>query len=162
MSIDSSSSNASITDIPGIIIKGQGINLTLPLHPTPSKNTTKYYIILDEHHVTSPNMTSFRFQSLLTDLTSLLVPATFYPHPHGHVTFRNISLTHAVKKNDRCGSGQVKFVENATCHENYTGLSCERCASGMDLLVMYYSLVTLHGILLHLPYHSSWVLWSQC
>ena len=121
-------SNKSITNASDVILRGRGNTLHFNLHPNPSRNRTSYTIKLDEHHVTSPkNLTSFDIRLALSDVTSLQILASYCMNES--VTFKRISLAHAVKKTGIVAE-QVGFVENSTCPDNYTGLSCERCAVG--------------------------------
>ena len=100
--------------------------------PAPSPNVTSYHVILDETHVVGgPSVTPLEFQSVLAELTSLKIRATYYPFPQGSVTFKEITVETARNRQGTPGEVGVGFVENATCHVNYTGLSCEQCAQGM-------------------------------
>lgn len=115
-----------------VILEGRGRNVTLYMTPSPSLNTHSYHVVLDEEHVIPSNsVTPFEFQSILTNLTSVKVRAVFFPFPKGTVLFKRISLTHAVKDETKPENMHVRFVENAKCHQNYSGLSCETCAPGM-------------------------------
>ena len=124
-----SSANADV-----ILSSGEKV-LMLNLVPSPSPNITSYHVILHETHVINSVVTPLEFQSILAELTSIKILATYYPFPYGSVTFEEISLETAVSGLDTPGEPQVTFVENATCHMNYTGLSCEKCALGKTVLI---------------------------
>lgn len=112
-----------------IILVSGASEVALNLVPSPSPNITSYHVILDETHVVGEEQVSpLDFQSILAELTSLRIRATYYKP--GSVTFKEISLETAVSEQGVPGKVSVGFVENATCHVNYTGLSCELCAQG--------------------------------
>ncbi|XP_031551743.1 laminin subunit gamma-1-like [Actinia tenebrosa] len=112
-----------------VMLEGRGRNVTLFMTPSPSPDTNSYHVVLDEEHVTPSNsVTPFEFQSILTNLTSIKVRALYFPG--GSVSFKRISLAHAVKNETVPENMQVRFAENASCHQNYSGLSCETCAPG--------------------------------
>lgn len=111
-----------------VILVSGGSEVALNLVPSPSPNVTSYHVILDETHVVGAPVTPLKFQSILAELTSLRIRATYYAP--GSVTFKNISLETAVNEQGTPSEVSVGFVENATCHVNYTGLSCELCAQG--------------------------------
>ena len=111
--------------------------VALKLVPSPSPNITSYHVILDETHVVGRSVTPLEFQSILADLTSLKIRATYYHYPRGSVTFKEITLETAVRGLGTPGEVTVGFVESATCHVNYTGLSCEQCAQGRSLLISW-------------------------
>ena len=111
-----------------ILISGAR-QVALNFVPSPSPNATSYHVILDETHVVGGSSVSpLEFQSILAKLTSLKIRATYYPQ--GSVTFKEITMETAVGAQGASGEVGVRFVENATCHVNYTGLSCEQCAQG--------------------------------
>ena len=112
----------------GDVILGSGASeVALNFIPSPSPNVTSYHVILDETQVIGESVSSLEFQSILAKLTSLKVRAMYYAP--GTVTFKEITLETAVDEQGAPGES-VGFVENATCHMNYTGLSCELCAKG--------------------------------
>lgn len=112
-----------------VIIVSGASEVALNLIPSPSPNITSYHVILDETHVVGDESVSpLEFLSILAELTSLRIRATYYAP--GSVTFKEISLETAVNEQGAPGEASVGFVENATCHVNYTGLSCELCAQG--------------------------------
>ena len=118
-----------------VILSSGEKELMLNLLPSPSPNITSYHVILDETHVANNAVTPLEFQSILAELTSIKIRATYYPFPYSSVTFEEISLETAVIGLDAPGKTRVKFVENATCHMNYTGLSCEKCAEGKTVII---------------------------
>ena len=125
----------------GDVILGNGAReVALNFIPSPSPNVTSYHVILDETHVVSePPVSPLEFQSILAELMSLKIRATYYPFPQGSVTFKEVALETGAHAQGAPGEVSVGFVENATCHVNYTGLSCEQCAQGtginMQLLI---------------------------
>lgn len=102
---------------------------------SPSPNVTSYHVVLDETHVVGGSVSPLEFQSVLAELTSLRIRATYFTFPEGSVTFKEITLETAVSGMGALGGMTVGFVENATCHLNYTGLSCEQCAEGKSILI---------------------------
>ena len=115
----------------GDVILGSGASeVALNFIPSPTPNVTSYHVILDEKQVIGESVSPLEFQSLLAELTSLKVRATYYLP--GTVTFKEIALETAVDEQGAAGGESVGFVENATCHLNYTGLSCELCAQGKN------------------------------
>ena len=114
-----------------VILKSGEKEVALNFIPSPSPNITSYHLVLDETHaVVGQSVSAFEFQAILANLTSLKVRATYYPFPNGSVTFQDISLETAIREPGSPEEEWVGFVENATCQVNYTGLSCQRCASG--------------------------------
>lgn len=114
-----------------VILQNNNKEVELKLSPPPSPNTTEYHVVLDETSLArSSSATPFEFQSVLANLTALKIRAVFYPYPQGSAEFKSITLDTAVKDKEAAKSDMISFVENATCHKNYTGLSCEMCAPG--------------------------------
>ena len=114
-----------------VILQSGDQEVALELSPSPSPNVTSYHVVLDEHHMTNgPSITPFQFQSILAELTSLKIRAVFYPFPHGNVAFEEIRLEKTVEDQEAPEGEMVTFVENTTCQQNYTGLSCEKCGLG--------------------------------
>ena len=119
----------------GDVILGNGAReVALNFIPSPSPNVTSYHVILDETHVVSePPVSPLEFQSILAELMSFKIRATYYPFPQGSVTFKEVTMETAVQGQGAPGEVSVGFVENGTCHVNYTGLSCEQCAQGTGI-----------------------------
>ena len=112
-----------------VILVSGAREVALNFIPSPSPNITSYHVILDEMHVIDEqSMSPLEFQSILAELTSLKIRATYYPQ--SSVTFKEVTLETVVTEQGVPGEVAVGFVENATCHTNYTGLSCELCAPG--------------------------------
>ena len=117
-----------------VILENGAREVALNFIPSPSPNVTSYLVILDETHVVSePPVSPLEFQSILAELMSFKIRATYYPFPQGSVTFKEVTMETAVQAQDAPGEVSVGFVENATCHVNYTGLSCEQCAQGTGI-----------------------------
>ena len=121
--------------VSGDVIVGNGAReAALNFIPSPSPNVTSYHVILDETHVVSePRVSPLDFQAILGELMSFKIRATYYPFPQGSVTFKEVTMETAVQAQGAPGEVRVGFVENATCHVNYTGLSCEQCAQGTGI-----------------------------
>ena len=119
----------------GDVILGNGAReVALNFIPSPSPNVTSYHVILDETHVVSePPVSPLEFQSILAELMSFKIRATYYPFPQGSVTFKEVTMETAVQTQGAPGEVSVGYVENATCHVNYTGRSCEQCAQGTGI-----------------------------
>ena len=74
----------------------------------------------------SQDMTAVNFQSLLSNMSS------FELKIKSELLVTKIVLQSAVYNRTSDIQNQVRFVENMTCFENYTGLSCETCAPGKN------------------------------
>lgn len=117
-----------------VILGNRAREVALNFIPSPSPNVTSYHVILDETHVVSePPVSPLEFQSILAELMSFKIRATYYPFPQGSVTFKEVTMETAVQAQGAPGEVSVGFVENATCHVNYTGMSCEQCAQGTGI-----------------------------
>ena len=117
-----------------VILGNRAREVALNFIPSPSPNVTSYHVILDETHVVSePPVSPLEFQSILAELMSFKIRATYYPFPQGSVTFKEVTMETAVQAQGAHGEVSVGFVENATCHVNYTGLSCGQCAQGTGI-----------------------------
>ncbi|XP_022780822.1 laminin subunit alpha-3-like isoform X1 [Stylophora pistillata] len=112
-----------------VILASGSKEVALNFIPLPSPNVTSYHVILDETHVIDgQSVPSLEFVSILAELTSLKLRASYFPQ--STVTFKEVTLETAASEQGIPGEVSVGFVENATCHTNYTGLSCELCAPG--------------------------------
>ena len=78
----------------------------------------------------SQDMTAFHFQSLLSNMSS------FELKIKSELLVTKIVLQSAVYHGTSNSQNQVRFVENMTCFENYTGLSCEICAPGKNQYIV--------------------------
>ena len=78
----------------------------------------------------SQDMTAFHFQSLLSNMSS------FELKIKSELLVTKIVLQSAVYDRTSDSQNQVRFVENMTCFENYTGLSCETCAPGKNQYIV--------------------------
>ena len=91
--------------------------------PLPSASSGEYHVRLHEHY-TLNNLTAYELQSILVDVTSVEILGSFMTS--GMVTIESIELVSATK-----GVGEeVDYVENCTCPNNYTEMSCGFCSSG--------------------------------
>lgn len=126
--------NPSPADGDVILVSGAS-EVALNLIPTPSPNVTSYHVMMDETQVIGESVSPLEFQSILAELTSLKIRATYYKP--GSVTFKEITLETAVDEQGAPDGESVGFVENATCHMNYTGLSCELCAQGNNHQLLF-------------------------
>ena len=114
-----------------VILQSGARNVSLRLSPPLSVNVTSYHVILDEEHVVDgQSVTPYEFQAILAELTSLKIRVVVYPFPKGSVAVEAIRLETGVEDDSAPEGEMVGFVENATCEQNYTGLSCEKCAAG--------------------------------
>lgn len=90
--------------------------------PQPSLSNKQYHARLHEHYALN-NLTAYKLQSILVDIVNVEIHGSF--KANGYVTIK-IQLVSATK-----GIGEeVGFVENCTCPNNYTELSCGFCNSG--------------------------------
>lgn len=91
--------------------------------PLPSASSGEYHARLHEHY-TLNNLTAYKLQSILVDVASVEIHGSFMAS--GMVTIASIELVSAAK-----GVGEeVDYVENCTCPNNYTEMSCGFCSSG--------------------------------
>ena len=93
------------------------------LQPDRESSGTNYYVTftLSKNQLVhgSQDMTAFHFQSLLSNMSS------FELKIKSELLVTNIVLQSAVYDRNSDSQNQVIFVENMTCFENCTGLSCE-------------------------------------
>ena len=93
------------------------------LEPDRASSGTNYDVTftLTENQLVhgSQDMTPFHFQSLLSNMSS------FELKFKSELLVTKIVLQSAVYDRISDRQNQVRFVENMTCFENYTGLSCE-------------------------------------
>lgn len=90
--------------------------------PQPSLSNKEYHVRLHEHY-TLNNLTAYELQSILVGIDSVQIHGRF--KANGSITI-NAKLGSATK-----GVGEeVGYVENCTCPNNYTELSCGFCNSG--------------------------------
>lgn len=100
--------------------KGQTADFNIV--PQPSLSNKQYHARLHEHY-TLNNLTAYELQSILVDIEFVQIHGSF--KANGSVTIK-VQLVSATK-----GVGEeVGFVENCTCPNNYTELSCGFCNSG--------------------------------
>lgn len=91
--------------------------------PQPSLSNKEYHARLHEHYALN-NLTAYELQSILVGIDSVQIHGRF--KANGSVTLMNATFVSATK-----GVGEeVGYVENCTCPNNYTELSCGFCNSG--------------------------------
>ena len=114
-----------------------------------SRNHPGVTFTLEENHLVDGghDMTTFDFQSLLSNMSS------FELKIKSEILVMRILLQTAVYDRTSNAQYQVRFVENMTCFENYTGLSCETCAPGRNL--------NEFGLRLHGEYNTSLATWKH-
>ena len=117
-----SSANLS-TDAISLVLNGQGYRANLEANGKASDNPEEITFTLDESHADS-DMTAFEFQSLLANISSFSLTV------ESDVVIKLITLYSAMYDPTSDTHDQINFVENMTCFENYTGLSCESCSPG--------------------------------
>ena len=99
---------------------------------TPSGTNYDVTFTLSENQLVrgSQDMAAFHFQSLLSNMSS------FELKIKSELLVATIVLQSAEHDRTSDIQNQVRFVENTTCFENYTGLSCETCAPGKNQYVV--------------------------
>lgn len=107
-----------------------------------SRNHNSVTFILDENHLVDGghDMTAFHFQSLLSNISS------FELKIQSKIVFVRILLQTAVHDGTSDVQYQVRYVENMTCFENYTGLSCESCAPGRNPITFFVRLLVKNAV----------------
>ena len=104
------------------LTNNNGQTASFNIVPQPSLSNKQYHARLHEHY-TLNNLTAYNLQSILVDVANVEIHGSF--KANGSVTIK-VQLMSATK-----GVGEdVGFVENCTCPNNYTELSCGFCNSG--------------------------------
>ncbi|XP_055331457.1 laminin subunit gamma-1-like isoform X2 [Paramacrobiotus metropolitanus] len=130
---------ASIQDI---VIEGRGmesetLKISVPIFaqgnpmPNRAKQTYKFRLHEQKEYGWSPRLSSFEFQRLLSNVTSIRIRTTYVTDGTGYVD--NISLGSASPISDFVtkGVGQLaSHVETCQCPNGYVGQFCEDCAPG--------------------------------
>lgn len=108
------------------ILEGAGLKAEFPItaqaNPAPKPRFEKYSFILKE-----PNgMSVFDFQKLLNDLSAIKIRVTY-----GRITgvIDSISMETAMPASIN-SLQSVNWEEQCKCKKGYTGIQCEKCASG--------------------------------
>ena len=124
MTLDYSNVNGSLHSTWNVTLKGtNGKEAYFNIVPLPSASRREYHARLHEHY-TLNNLTAYELQSILVDIMSVEILGSF--RASGIVTIESIELVSASK-----GVGEeVDYVENCTCPNNYTEMSCGFCSSG--------------------------------
>ena len=92
--------------------------------PAPSLSNTDYHAQLHERYSIT-NLTAYELQSILAALDSVILQGSFKAHGSVRIT-NGVQLVTAVE-----GVGEeVGYVENCSCSNNYTQLSCGFCNQG--------------------------------
>ena len=126
---DAESSNASWT----ITLRNtQNEEAHFSITPRPSLVNKEYQARLHEHYALN-NLSAFDLQSILVDVKSVEIKGHFMANGSVTISAKMVTATRGVGE-------EVGYVENCTCPNNYTELSCGYCNSGKVLLQ---SLVTL-------------------
>lgn len=114
-----------------IILEGAGLRVSLPIteqrNPKPSHRVQEYKFRLHEHpdFGWTPRLNAFDFIKILSNLTAIKIKATYTRVGVGYLD--NVVMESAYRTP---GSDQSTWVEQCSCPEGYTGLSCEQCAPG--------------------------------
>lgn len=90
--------------------------------PQPSLSNTQYRARLHEHY-TLDNITAYELQSILANIATVEIRGSFKANGSVKIKVQLVSATKGVGE-------EVGFVENCTCPNNYTELSCGFCSSG--------------------------------
>ena len=90
--------------------------------PQPSLSNTQYHARLHERY-TLENITAYELQSILANIATVEISGTFKANGSVKIKVQLVSATKRV-------GDEVGFVENCTCPNNYTELSCGFCSSG--------------------------------
>ncbi|XP_028394884.1 laminin subunit beta-2-like [Dendronephthya gigantea] len=108
-----------------LVLTGMGYDAELQPEIRDFGNGKELIFTLDESHLSTDDrvLSAFKFQSLLSNISSLALKI------QSEMVVREIVLQSA-RFDPSIANEQIGFVENMTCFENYTGLSCEACATG--------------------------------
>ena len=110
-----------------VTLKGKNAKeASFDIVPLPSLSNTEYHARLHEHY-TLNNLTAYELQSILVDIDSVQIHGTFMANGSVQLNFELVSATRGVGE-------EVDYVENCTCPNNYTELSCGFCNSGKWLI----------------------------
>lgn len=90
--------------------------------PEPSLSNDEYHARLHEHY-TLNNLTAYELQSILVDLDFVQIHGSFMANGSVSIKVKLVTATKGVGE-------EVGYVENCTCPNNYTELSCGYCNSG--------------------------------
>ncbi|XP_031418930.2 laminin subunit gamma-2 [Clupea harengus] len=113
-----------------VVLQGAGLKVAASLGDlrtvVPCAKKITYTFRLDELPGSKwkPELSSLQFQTLLSNLTGIMIRGTFGENGRGYLD--NVSLMSARK-----GSGPpAGWVEKCSCPTGYEGQFCERCAPG--------------------------------
>ncbi|KAG8436811.1 hypothetical protein GDO86_007773 [Hymenochirus boettgeri] len=113
-----------------LVLEGNGLKVTAPFtfskSPIPCRIPQTYTFRLDELSGSpwSPPLSRFDFHRLLSNVTSLLIRATYGEYSTGYL--QDVALVSA-----RPVPGEpAPWVEQCVCPSGYQGQFCERCAPG--------------------------------
>lgn len=123
LTMDYSSVNASVLATWNLTLRGTNrreasFNVSLP----PSTSNKEYDVRLHERHAVD-NLTAYALQSILADIEFVQLYGSFMSSGNVTIGMRLVTATEGV-------GDEVAFVENCTCPNNYTELSCGYCHSG--------------------------------
>ena len=123
LTMDYSSVNASVLATWNLTLRGTNgreasFNVSLP----PSTSNKEYDVRLHERHAVD-NLTAYALQSILADIEFVQLFGSFMSSGAVTLGMRLVTATKGV-------GDEVAFVENCTCPNNYTELSCGYCHSG--------------------------------
>ena len=89
-------------------------------------DSTEYNIQLKESNNWIPTLTEYDFQRLLSNITSLIIRASF---SHINNTYlRSFSLNTATSSN--LSETKANWIEKCKCPNGYAGENCEKCSNG--------------------------------
>lgn len=114
-----------------IILEGSGLTISQPIfgqgNPLPSTRTQEYKFRLheDARYGWAPRLSTKDFISVLSNLTSIKIRATYTPSGSGFVD--DIKLESAQQLPSQW---KATWVEMCTCPTGYVGQFCESCAPG--------------------------------
>lgn len=140
--IDSDTARASMDDV--VIDGANGLSISQSIfgqnNPLPGLRVQQFSFKLHEHmdHGWMPTLSAAQFQSLLANITSIRIRASYTPS--GGAFLHNVRLESAVSSGEslestaiaipgQSGSG-AHWVESCTCPDGYVGQFCEECKPG--------------------------------
>lgn len=117
-----------------IILSGNNLTISQPIfgqnNPLPNKEmqTYRFKLIEDQNYGWTPKLTAQQFLTLLANLTSIKIRATYTHKGVGYLD--NVKLETAKIPTDNIRESQINahWVETCACPEGYEGQFCQACS----------------------------------
>ena len=128
ITLEPTGASAQTLSVHDVILSGNGLQLGVSFQPLNGIEPITVRIHLHEasgiwvNIQTNQSATAYELQLVLSHLDELLVTASY----NVDIILYNISLDVAIQDSS---DSSISWVEMCSCPANYTGLSCEQCAS---------------------------------